>query len=138
MTKFFQINNSLIFGVNNLSKILLTLRNHLILLKVKFAKSRAMRASVVHVPRANVPTCQKRANFSFLRANVPTCQYRCQRTKGEPVFQLEVPTCQYTYQSANLANSFCYFPNFIRRVYKGLLGNRFEKRASCNLITKLL
>ena len=33
---------------------------------MEFVKSRAMRASVVYVP-----TCQKRANFSFLRANVP-------------------------------------------------------------------
>ena len=34
----------------------------------EFAKSHAMRACVFHVP-----TCQKLANFSFLRADVPTC-----------------------------------------------------------------
>ena len=49
---------------------------------IEFAKSRATRASVV-----SLPTCQKRANISFLRANVPlpkTCQFSnlaCQRVK---------------------------------------------------------
>ena len=60
--------------------------------KDEFAKSRAMsaiRASVVYVstcPRANgsinVPTCQRRANFSIGRANVP---------RGVPFFQRRLP-----------------------------------------------
>ena len=38
-------------------------------------------------PRAHVPMCQNRANFSFLRANVP----------------INVPACQKAYQLFNLA-----------------------------------
>ena len=66
----------------------------------EFAKSRAKRA---YVPtwssasvlacqrglRVNVPACQKRANFSFLRANVP---------HGVLMFQIGVPKCQKTCQ----------------------------------------
>ena len=39
--------------------------------------------------RVCVPTCQKRANFSFLHANVPY---------GVPLFYLDVPTCQMVCQ----------------------------------------
>ena len=39
--------------------------------------------------RVCAPTCQKRANFSFLHANVPY---------GVPLFYLDVPTCQMVCQ----------------------------------------
>ena len=46
------------------------------------ACQRALRANLVYVQRACVPTCQKRASFLFLRANVPitvpTCHKACQ------------------------------------------------------------
>ena len=66
---------------------------------------RVMRASLIYVL-----TCQKHANFLFLRANVPinvpTCQrasvpkvcqffnLACERAKSVLIFQLGVPTCQ--------------------------------------------
>ena len=60
-----------------------------------FAKLRAMRAiraSLTHVPtcpHTNMPTCQKRANFSFLRTNMLTCQFfnlACQWAKKRAKF----------------------------------------------------
>ena len=53
-----------------------------------------------HGRRASVPTCQKRANFSFLRANVPinvpkVCRFfnlACQRRKACQFFKL---ACQH-------------------------------------------
>ena len=39
-------------------------------------------------------TCQKRANFSFLRANVPINVPTCQHGKGVPIFQLGVLMCR--------------------------------------------
>ena len=75
----------------------------------EFAKSRAMRAiraSAVYVPTCqraksvptshfylpiNVPTWQRRANFSTWRANVPRCvnflTSRANLLKGVPIFQ---------------------------------------------------
>ena len=50
---------------------------------------RAIRTTVVYVP-----TCQKRANFLFLRANEPIKVPTCQRGKGVSIFQLSVPMSQ--------------------------------------------
>ena len=72
--------------------------------EVEFAKSsvrRAMRASVVYLPRCtshHLPTCRKRANFSVLRASVPINVPNRQHVKCVPIFQLRlpesVPICQ--------------------------------------------
>ena len=89
--------------------------------KLEFAKSRAKHAYVptwsacqrAYVPawftyqRASVPTCQKRANFSFLRANVPinvpmhhtACKcfkLACQRVKRRATFS-NIPHFQKFY-----------------------------------------
>ena len=68
----------------------------------EFAKSRAMRTCVPKCLRVSViyvPTCQKRARFSFLRANVPenvpTCHKTCQ------CFNL---ACQRVKERANFSN----------------------------------
>ena len=70
----------------------------------EFAKSRAMRsirASVVYVP-----TCQKHANFSFLRA------------KSMPIFQLGVPTRQKACQFFNFAcQTVCQFFNYFSKEF---------------------
>ena len=53
-----------------------------------------------------VPTCQKRANFSFLRANVPTCQ----RHADFSTQRANVPRCvNFSSWRANMARgvSFC-------------------------------
>ena len=52
--------------------------------------------------RACLSTCQKRANFSFLRVNVPTnvptshvtCHLHANVPNGVPIFRFGVPTCQ--------------------------------------------
>ena len=46
---------------------------------VKLRAIRAMRLVWSMCPCVNLPTCQKRANFSFLRANVPKNVPTCQR-----------------------------------------------------------
>ena len=67
---------------------------------MEFAKSRAKRTYApvcLHTSVAYVPTCQKRANFSFSRANVPINVPTYQRANmlyGVPMFQIGVPTCE--------------------------------------------
>ena len=59
-----------------------------------------MHASMVHVP-----TCQKHANFSFLKAKVPVNEATCQRCAN---YSICVPTCQrlakFSTWHANVAN----------------------------------
>ena len=57
-------------------------------------------------PSVNVPTCEKRANFSCLCANVSTCQYMCQRVSVPKsclllAFQFFNCSCQKAYQFFN-------------------------------------
>ena len=70
----------------------------------EFAKLRAMR--VMRASVAYVPTCQTRANFSFLCANVPvnvsTCQscanfstWHANVANDMPICYFCVPTCQF-------------------------------------------
>ena len=44
--------------------------------------------------RVHVPTCQKRASFSFLRANVPINTPTCQRRAHYSIWHANVLTCQ--------------------------------------------
>ena len=66
------------------------------ILRKEFAKSRAMRASVVYVstcPCTNVPKTYQLLIFT------------CQRAKGMPILQPRIPTCQHAkaFQFINLA-----------------------------------
>ena len=98
----------------------------------EFAKSRAMRAiraSVVYVPtcqrankRANVPTWQRRANFSTWRANVPRraniLTWRANVLKGVQFFQLHLPNGMPIFQIFSKRVMFSYMPNkFIPNVF---------------------
>ena len=59
--------------------------------KPEFAKSRAMRASVVYVPTPHVPTCQRAKSMPVSHFYVPTCQRRANYL----TWRANVPTCQF-------------------------------------------
>ena len=80
----------------------------------EFAKSRAMRACVPTwstCQRACVPTCQKRADFPFLRANMSACHTACQYVltwsanvpNGVLIFQLGVLTYEKACNFSNIS-----------------------------------
>ena len=84
---------------------------------------RNMRVTVVQIP-----TCQTRASFSFLRANEPM------RAKGVPIIQFGVPTCQRCANVStwpfNVPNSVPIFQTFLlqnaeRNFYTLLLYKKF-------------
>ena len=80
----------------------------------ELAKSHAMRA--IHASVVYLPTCQKRANFSFLHANVPINVLMCQWGKSMPIFQLGVPTCQKACHFFNFAyQTVCQFLNYFSK-----------------------
>ena len=66
-------------------------------------------------PRAHVPTCQKRSNFSFLRANVPRrakiLTWRANVPKGVPFFQLRLPKAVTIFQLFFKRIMLFYIPN---------------------------
>ena len=73
-----------------------------------------------------VPTCQKRANFSFLRANAPTCRETCQRAKACQCFNL---ACQRAKKraifSTSLAKWCANFQLFFKRTMFFYIPNEF-------------
>ena len=104
---------------------------------VERVKSRAMRTTRANVPkafqlliftcqrankRANVPTWQRRANFSTWRANVPRraniLTWRDNMPKSMPFFQLRLPNDVPIFQLFFKRIMFFYIPNkFIPNIF---------------------
>ena len=78
---------------------------------------RAIRATVVYMP-----TCQKQANFLFLRQNVPINVSTCQRAKGVSIFHLSLSpflkVCQFSNFICQKCSNKAHFMRIINLVWK--------------------